>query len=221
MTAPEITTQKPLEPALPEALPLISLSGTILLPRMRLPLNIFEPHLLTTVEYALAHGRMLAVLQPQSLQEGETSNYAVGCAGRIVHFSETDDGRYLITLLGIARFKTQKEKEAANGCKLVEVSWQNYLGDLSEESDAPINRTRLVSAVKVYFRANNIGVDWDILHNTTDEELVSSLAMVAPLATNEKQALLEAPTLQDRAQTLVALLEMASLNQDNQDGPKH
>jgi Lon protease-like protein len=202
--------------ALPDTLPIFPLTGVLLLPRGRLPLNIFEPRYLAMTADAMASERMIGMIQPSDPHDAGDNPpvYRTGCAGRITSFSETDDGRILITLTGIARFAVREELPLRKGYRRVVAEWGPYRGDLSPE-EGGVDRERLLAALKVFFKVQGIAAEWDTIRQTPDERLVTSLAMICPFAPNEKQALLEASSLAERAQVMIALMEMAAI-----DGPK-
>lgn len=199
--------------ALPEELPIFPLSGVLLLPRGRLPLNIFEPRYIAMVEAALAQSRLIGMVQPSvaDSQEPLPPVYHIGCAGRITSFTETDDGRFLLSLTGICRFTIVKELPIEHGYRRVKPEWERFLSDIGSAEEAEIDREKLLGILRGYFKLQGIAADWNAVQNTNNETLISSLAMICPLAANEKQALLEAPDLAARAEMLMALLEMASM----------
>jgi len=220
---------KPSFQDLPNVLPIFPLPGALLLPGRQLPLNIFEPRYLAMVSAALAGQRLIGMVQPLP-QEGEGEGkdvgalpvFGTGCAGRITAFGETEDGRYLITLTGLLRFKIVEELPLLEGYRRVRPDWSAYRGDLEEEGKEPSanwDRSRLLEALRNYFAATGLQGDWEAIRSASDSELVSSLAMLCPFDVREKQALLEAPTLDERAETMIALLEMASLEQG--EGLRH
>jgi uncharacterized protein len=196
--------------ALPESLPIFPLTGVLLLPRGRLPLNIFEPRYLAMTEDALKAERLIGMVQPQDGKgdDGEPELYRTGCAGRMTSFSETEDGRYLITLTGLARFDIARELPRDRLYRRVVPDWQPYRGDL-EESAGALDRARLLKVLKPYLERQGVVADWPAVEATADERLVTTIAMVAPLRASEKQALLEAPDLAERARLLTALIEMS------------
>ncbi|MEE8188396.1 MAG: LON peptidase substrate-binding domain-containing protein [Kiloniellales bacterium] len=195
---------------LPRVLPIFPLPGVLLLPGGHLPLNIFEPRYLAMVRDALAGERMIAMIQPCEEAEdiGAARVYDTGCAGRITAFSETDDGRYLITLTGLIRFDVAGELPSMDGYRRVAADYGRFRRDLEEDTGG-IDRLRLLETLEPYFDARGISGDWDAMAETEDELLVASLAMICPFAAPEKQALLEAMTLPERVETLTAILEMA------------
>lgn len=208
---------------LPKTIPVFPLTGVLLLPHGRLPLNIFEPRYLAMVEDALAaRDRMIGMIQPrQPGSEGMTRGgvtppstllYATGCAGRIAHFSETGDGRYMITLRGICRFDIAEELPTVRGYRRVVADYTRWKGDLAEPDQARgvIDRERLIAPLRAYFAAHNVATDWDLIAETPDDRLVSTLAMNCPFAPQEKQALLECATLADLAKAVTVLIEMAA-----------
>jgi Lon protease-like protein len=207
---------QPLTPsALPEVLPLFPLTGVLLLPRGRLPLNIFEPRYLAMVEDAMSHGRLIGMVQPSAAEGPEPllPLFHIGCAGRITSFTETEDGRFLIGLTGVCRFRIRDELPAERSYRRAKVEWEKFLADVGEPDEAEIDREKLLGILRSYFKLHNIAADWNAVQNTHNETLISSLAMICPLAPNEKQALLEATDLRARAEMLMALLEMASMPQ--------
>ncbi|MBL8669806.1 MAG: LON peptidase substrate-binding domain-containing protein [Alphaproteobacteria bacterium] len=202
---------------LPRSLPLFPLSGVLLLPRGRLPLNVFEPRYLAMTREALATPtRLVGMIQPAAPDPVATNPdlYPSGCAGRITSFSETDDGRFLITLTGVIRFAIAEELPLRHGFRSVVPDYSAFKDDLVEDVRAPgaapgVERDRLLAAVRGYFACQGMTANWDVIQSTPDERLVTSLSMVCPFAPQEKQALLEAPTLSERAKLIVALMEMA------------
>ena len=209
-TTPNITPS-----ALPETLPIFPLAGVLLLPRGRLPLNIFEPRYLAMIEAALGQGRLIGMVQPSAADTNEPLPpiYHIGCAGRITSFTETEDGRFLINLTGICRFRITEELPLEHGFRRVKPDWEKYLSDIGPAEEAEIDREKLLGVLRGYFKMHGIAADWNAVQNTNNETLISSLAMICPLAANEKQALLEAPDLHKRGELLMALLEMASMPQ--------
>jgi Lon protease-like protein len=216
---------------LPRVIPVFPLTGILLLPEGKLPLNIFEPRYLAMVRDALAdEHRIIGMVQPrlpdpsdnQGLAEQETLSdqpkiYATGCAGRITAFSESDDGRYMITLSGICRFDIAEEMTLRDGYRRVLADYHRYRGDLSPQADTEVDRERLLAVVKQYFEQQDIKASWETVEATPNARLVTSLAMTCPFGPNERQALLEAADLTSRAEMVITLLEMALL-ESNGDG---
>jgi Lon protease-like protein len=197
---------------LPDIFPVFPLPGAIVLPGGRLPLNIFEPRYLAMVEDALGAGRMFAMIQPDpTLPRGETGPglFRIGCLGRLTSFSETEDCRYLITLTGLIRFEIVEEVEMYSGYRRVRGAMHRFAADLDETSAAcGIDRPALLEALSSYFSRKGFDANWESIGDMADQALVSSLAMVCPFDPLEKQALLEAHTLADRAETLRTLLRI-------------
>ena len=217
-------TRSPFDPGfedLPKALRVFPLPGALLLPGGRLPLNIFEPRYLHMVRDALADDRLIGMVQPcgDGDEPGSAHIYQTGCVGRITAFNETDDGRYLITLSGLIRFTVQSELPMANGYRRIAPDYGRFRDDLDEDA-AEIDRSRLLDALSAYFDSNGIEGDWDAIEETPDERLVTSLAMICPFEPPEKQALLEAPTLSDRAETMTTILQM-SVHDTDGDAARH
>jgi uncharacterized protein len=204
---------------LPEILPIFPLTGVLLLPRGKLPLNVFEPRYLAMTEDALSGNRMIGIIQPSDplSRASVPPVYPIGCAGRITSFSETDDGRYLITLTGVCRFETVRELPIVRGYRRVDVSWERFAADLEEPGPALFDRARLVEGLKTYFKIQGISANWDAIDSTPDERLVTSLAMICPFEPSEKQALLECGSLSERASMMVAIIEMSVLDKRGGD----
>jgi Lon protease-like protein len=207
--------------ALPGVLPLFPLAGVLLLPHARLPLNIFEERYLSMVLWALGEERMIGMIQPRSSasDRGEAV-YGTGCAGRITAFTETTDGRLLITLEGVARFDIREELEPQDGFRLIVPNWEPYEADLVRGGEAQ-GRERLLEILPTFFEAKGIEADWDLVASTDDEALVTTLAMICPLDPSEKQALLEAQDINARADCLITLIEIALRESTNDSRAKH
>jgi hypothetical protein len=199
---------------LPETLPVFPLTGILLLPRTHLPLNIFEPRYLAMVRDALeSRDRLIGMIQPSDTRPDieDPALYSIGCAGRIIESSDTPDGRIMITLLGISRFEIETEIGKTKGYRRVRPDWATYRQDFAADEDN-VDRPHLVAALKRYFKHNGIEADWEALNRTPSERLVSSIAMICPFDPSEKQALLETTDLNRRAETMIALIEMATLD---------
>jgi hypothetical protein len=207
---------------LPGEFPVFPLPGALLLPRGKLPLNIFEPRYLAMTEDALGQGRMFGMIQPDPiLPETDTGPglFRVGCLGRLSSFSETDDGRYLITLSGIIRFAIADELGTRRGYRRVRGDFTSYLVDLAlEERAIGVGRDTVLAALRGYFAHRGFDANWDAIRRLPDDMLVITLSMVCPFEPAEKQALLEAPTDADRAATLLALLQMGAMAPDSPGG---
>lgn len=205
---------------LPAILPVFPLTGILLLPRGKLPLNIFEPRYLAMTGDALAAaGRLIGMIQPR--RPGDPAEapalYEVGCAGRITQFAETDDGRYLITLTGVSRFAIVEEVAALRGYRRARVDWSRFREDLVEPVPAGLDRDRLLGRLQRYFDAQGIKADWNSLRSSQDERLVTTLAMLCPFEPGEKQGLLECPTMADRSELLMGLIEIGAAGGDRGD----
>lgn len=196
---------------LPQSLPIFPLSGVLLLPRGNLPLNVFEPRYLAMIDVALAGARLIGMIQPSEPEDKvlKPALSAVGCAGRITSYRETEDNRYLITLTGICRFRVAEELIADTPYRQVRTDFAPFAGDLVEGDDSDFPRERLLSALKGYLSQRDLKADWRSVMSAPAETLVNALAMLCPFEPAEKQALLEAPGWQERVATLVALLEIA------------
>jgi len=199
---------------LPEAFGIFPLEGALLLPGGQLPLNIFEPRYLALVEDALGAGRMFGMVQPDPAAPACANGpglYRIGCLGRLSAFSETGDGRLLITLTGLARFAIAREVEMRRGYRRVEADLRPYLADLAPgASPVSFDRAALLIALRAYFKARGITANWEAIDAAADASLVTTLAMACPFPPAEKQALLEAATPGDRARVLTALLQIGT-----------
>jgi Lon protease-like protein len=205
--------------ALPEVIPIFPLPGVLLLPGGRLPLNIFEPRYLNMTADALKDARIIGMIQPldPAMTTAHPDLYRTGCAGRIVSFAETEDGRYLITLKGLARFEVAEELPLVRGYRRVRAHWAPFQADMSREEEPTLDRERFFAALARYFKAKGIRTDWEAVRNTQLRPLLTTLAMTCPFEPAEKQALLEAATFAARAEAMIALLEMAAMEGDDGD----
>ena len=204
---------------LPTEFAIFPLPGALLLPGGKLPLNIFERRYLAMIDDALATGRVIGMIQPDELRAGTPAGpalYRVGCLGRISSFSESDDGRYLVTLTGIVRFTIAVELEMQQGYRRVRADLSRFRADLDPSpSPATIDRDGLIGALRTYFTTRGFDANWDVINDMQDDMLVVTLAMVCPFDPAEKQALMEAQDLPDRASTLLTLLQMGAHSPDD------
>ena len=202
----------PLE-RLPDILPIFPLTGVLLLPRGHLPLHIFEPRYRAMTESALGNGRMIGLLQPREDDaEGPGESPAVydtGCAGRIVQFAETDDGRFFLSLRGICRFAFTEELPLLNGFRRVRPDFDRFRSDLEPDSGFALDRERLVEVAKQFLEVRGLDADWAAINDASDEALVTALAMSCPFEPREKQALLECGGVGRRSDLLISIMEIA------------
>lgn len=196
---------------LPEVIPVFPLPGALLLPRARLPLNIFEPRYLAMLDDVLrSDHRLIGMVQPFESRAPQPKLHAIGCAGRVTSLSETEDGRYLIALTGVSRFRIGGELDGFTPYRRVRADWGDFATDLGPaERGAGFCRNDFLDVLGRYFEAVRLASDWDSLREAEPELLVNSLAMMCPFSVEEKQALLEAPRLTDRVETLMALMQFA------------
>lgn len=206
---------------LPRIVPIFPLPGALLLPHGKMPLNIFEPRYLAMTLDAIAGDRMIGMIQP----DGDPSDlaetpsvYRTGCSGRITSFSETDDGRLLITLSGACRFNVVEELPLKDGYRRVVADYHRFRDDLSVEHEIEFDRDRLLEALRSFLAAQGVDANWDAIEHTGDEQLITSLSMMCPFGVGEKQALLEAPNSTERAKIMGTLLEMALLERSGGEG---
>ncbi len=208
--------------ALPAEIAVFPLSGALLLPDGRLPLNIFEPRYLAMTEDSLAAGRMFGMVQPDpGAPRGATGPglYRIGCLGRLTSFAETEDGRFLVTLTGMVRFRVAEELEMRRGYRRVRADYGAFQADLQPAAPPELDRPGLLAALRPFFKARGIEANWEAVEQTEDAALVTTLAMVCPFEVPEKQALLEAATPAERAAMLIALLQMGAHGTPSGDAP--
>jgi len=198
---------------LPDVIPIFPLSGALLLPRGQLPLNIFEPRYLMMFDDAFRSGRrLIGMIQPDTAHPGREDKpnvYRVGCVGRITQFAETGDGRYLMQLTGIARFRVEAELAVDTPYRQCQVTYAPFANDfVGHKGEDEVDRESLLQALSDFLKANDLKADWQGIEQAPNEALVNALAMMSPYGPAEKQALLEAPDLKTRAEILVAVTEI-------------
>ena len=199
---------------LPEVIPVFPLPGALLLPRGQMPLNIFEPRYLAMIDDALRDGhRLIGMIQPDPAHPGTDPNkpnlFHVGCVGRMTQIAESGDGRYLIQLTGVARFRIEEELSVTTPYRQCKVTYQPFVDDFTPRmGEDEVDRKALLRALTAFLKANNLKADWDGIENAPNEALVNALAMMSPYDAAEKQAMLEAPDLKTRAEILVAVTEI-------------
>ncbi len=204
---------------LPDTIPVFPLPGALLLPRARLPLHIFEPRYLQMLEDALkTPQRLIGMIQTCAMPGKPDALHAIGCAGRVTQFSETEDGRYLVTLTGISRYRILNEVEGFAPYRRCTVSWDGFDRDLGqEESDPGFDRTRFLDLLGRFLSARQLQTDWETLKQAEEELLINSLSMLLDFNPEDKQALLEAPSLETRRETLVTLIEFTMRGGSNEE----
>jgi len=198
---------------LPEVIPVFPLPGALLLPRGQMPLNIFEPRYLAMVDDCFRDGhRLIGMIQPDaahSRNEERPKLFRVGCAGRITQLAESGDGRYILELTGISRFKVVEELSVLTAYRQCKVDFFPFVGDFTaRKGEDAVNREALLKVLTDFLKANNLKVDWEGVETAPNEALVNALAMMSPYGPAEKQAMLEAPDLKTRAEILIAVTEM-------------
>jgi len=197
---------------LPSVIPVFPLPAALLLPRAEMPLNIFETRYLAMIDAAMAGDRIIGMIQPDEKKAACAAGpglCTIGCAGRITSLAETGDNRYMITLTGIARFRIIDEVPATTPFRLYRVTAAPFAADFAAEGDDKVDRRAVLAVFRSYLDAHNLEADWESVDRTPNEALINALAMMAPFGPAEKQALLEAPDLKSRAETLVAITEMS------------
>jgi uncharacterized protein len=200
--------------SVPAVIPVFPLPGALLLPRGQMPLNIFEPRYLAMIDDALRSGdRLIGMIQPDphhpSSDEAKPHLFQVGCVGRLTQFAESGDGRYLIQLTGVSRFRVEEELNIGTLYRQCRVTYQPFADDfIARKGEDEVDRKALLRALTTFLKANNLKVDWEGIENAPNEALVNALAMMSPYDPAEKQALLEAPDLKTRAEILIAVTEI-------------
>ncbi len=199
---------------LPAVIPVFPLPGALLLPRGQMPLNIFEPRYLAMIDDALRSGqRLIGMIQPDPVHSKADDDkphlFSIGCVGRITQFADSGDGRYLIQLTGIARYRLDEELVVDTSYRQCRVDYRPFLDDFTpRKGEDAVDRKALLHALSDFLKANNLKADWEGIENAPNEALVNALAMMSPYGAAEKQAMLEAPDLKTRAEILVAVTEI-------------
>lgn len=193
---------------LPDTIPMFPLPGALLLPRSRLPLHLFEPRYLQMLDDVLkTESRLIGMIQPYGK---DNKLHSIGCAGRVSAFSESEDGRYMITMAGGSRFRILNEVDGFTPYRRCRVSWQGFERDFGgTEKDTTFDRPKFMKVLGRYFEEENLSTDWESLQEADDELLINSLSMLCPFEPEDKQALLEAPSLTTRRETLMTLIEFS------------
>jgi Lon protease-like protein len=196
---------------LPETIAVFPLPGALLLPRARLPLHIFEPRYVAMIDDALkTPHRLIGMIQPREVPGKEKRLHAIGCAGRLTGLSETEDGRYMISLSGVSRFRVREEVQGFTPWRRCTVDWAPFARDRGPaEDDRGFDRDRFMETLGRFFAAQQLSTDWASLKEAESELLINSLSMLCPFSPEDKQALLEAPSLSTRRETLVTLIEFS------------
>jgi uncharacterized protein len=216
-----INTQYRGPEGLPDIIPIFPLPGALLLPRGQMPLNIFEPRYLAMIDDSLRGGhRLIGMIQPNPSHRSSVekpSLYSVGCIGRITQLMETGDGRYLIELTGVARFRIEKELHVTTAYRQCRIDLTPFLDDfIACKNEKSVNREALLATLRAFLKANDLKTEWKGIEKAPNEVLVNALSMMSPFGTAEKQALLEAPDLKNRAEILIAITEIELAKKDTQ-----
>jgi uncharacterized protein len=209
---------------LPGTIPVFPLPGALLLPRGQMPLNIFEPRYLAMVDDSLRDGhRLIGMIQPDTAHPGSEDKpklYKIGCVGRITQLAETGDGRYLLQLTGVARFRVEEELSVATAYRQCSVTYAPFANDfIARKGEEAVDRKALLEALHAFLKANKLKADWDGIESAPNEALVNALAMMSAYGCAEKQAMLEAPDLKTRAEIPVAVTEMELAKSATEDEP--
>ena len=210
---------------MPGVIPVFPLPGALLLPRGQMPLNIFEPRYISMVDDALRDGhRLIGMIQPDATDTGTAEKphlYKIGCAGRITQLSESGDGRYLIELTGVSRFRLEEELKVATPYRQCRVTYAPFADDfVARKGETAVDRAALLVALTDFLKANDLKADWEGIESAPNEALVNALSMMSPYGAAEKQALLEAPDLKTRAEVLIAITEIELAKKNTEGEPQ-
>ena len=209
---------------MPGVIPVFPLPGALLLPRGQMPLNMFEPRYLAMVDDALRDGhRLIGMIQPDAANASsdKPSLYKIGCVGRITQLAESGDGRYLIELTGVARFRIEEEPKVATPYRQCRVTYAPFADDfIARRGENAVDRAALLAALTDFLKANDLKADWEGIERAPNEALVNALSMMSPYGTAEKQALLEAPDLKTRAEVLIAITEIELAKKNTEGEPQ-
>jgi uncharacterized protein len=210
---------------MPGVIPVFPLPGALLLPRGQMPLNIFEPRYISMIDDALRDGhRLIGMIQPDAAHGGPADKprlYKIGCVGRITQLAESGDGRYLIELTGVARFRVEEELKVATPYRQCRVTYAPFADDfVARKGENAVDRAALLAALTDFLKANDLKADWEGIEKAPNEALVNALSMMSPYGTAEKQALLEAPDLKTRAEILIAITEIELAKKNTEGEPQ-
>ena len=210
---------------LPGVIPVFPLPGALLLPRGQMPLNIFEPRYLAMIDDSLRDGhRLIGMIQPDVAHGGRADKpalYKIGCVGRITQLAESGDGRYLIELTGVARFRVEQELAVKTAYRQCRVTYAPFADDfVARKGEDKVDRDAVLTALRAFMKANKLEADWEGIDQAPNEALVNALAMMSPYGAAEKQALLEAPDLKTRAELLVAITEIELAKKNTEGEPQ-
>ena len=214
-----MTAERHDDMVLPSQIPIFPLPNALLLPEGQLPLNIFEPRYLAMIDDALGTpGRLIGMVQPV---DEAGALFGIGCAGRISYFQETGDGRYMIALNGVCRFRLADHHLTGRGYRLADISWEEFMSDLADGKGGIADRDHMFAVMRRYFDTQGFEADWDQIERSDDSAILNTLAMVCPFDVAEKQALLEAAGVRSRADLLIAMMEMALHGDESQNDARH
>jgi len=210
---------------MPGVIPVFPLPGALLLPRGQMPLNIFEPRYLAMIDDTLRDGhRLIGMIQPDVAHSASGEKpvlYKIGCVGRITQLAESGDGRYLIELTGVARFRLEEELKVATPYRQCRVTYAPFADDfVARKGENAVDRPALLAALTDFLKANDLSADWEGIDKAPNEALVNALSMMSPYGSAEKQALLEAPDLKTRAEILIAITEIELAKKNTEGEPQ-
>ncbi len=205
---------------LPNTIPVFPLSNFIIFPKTSVPLNIFEPRYIEMINDSMKTNKLIGMIQPKSINVEKSSIpplHKIGCLGKITSFKETEDGRYLIELKGIIRFKIMKEKENNKPYRTCEIAFDDYFNDLSSKKEnLKFSDLELIfKDLKQLFEKRGFIINWKALEKQSLDETINALAMASPFSLEEKQVLLEATNLDLRKNKIAEILSTYTFDQYN------
>ena len=202
---------------LPKEIPIFPLSDCLLMPKGTISLNIFEPRYINMTEDAISNNRYIGMIQPRHKHNNEPELYPTGCVGKITHFSELKDQKYLIELTGVCRFQLISHKLTERKYRIASIDLANYSQDLKDNKLElnPLLKDSFLNSLKNYFESQKIDADWQIIEKAPTNVLINSLAQSCPFNKEEKQKLLESTDLDDLINTMITLFKIYSAGETN------
>ena len=199
---------------LPNEIPVFPLSNAIFFPRTILPLNIFEDRYLQLVDDCMKGNRIFGMVQPKNSKSASPEVYNIGCLGKIISFNETTDKRFIITLLGLTRFKIKKELKKEKLYRSFEVDYSEFLDDLKVKKDETLNseKKNLLNKIQIFFEKINYPVKYSELSKLDLDELISNVSMISPFSIEEKQKLIETKKIDNKIKVLNEIINFNLLD---------
>jgi len=201
---------------LPNEIAIFPLSNAIFFPRTILPLNIFEDRYIQLINDCMKNNRMFGMVQPKNRVGVSPEVYKVGCLGKITSFNETNDGRFIITLSGLIRFRIKKELEKKNLYRNFEVDYSEFANDLEEEKNYAENneKNNLLNKIRVFFKKINYPIDYEELKKLNLDQLISTVSMISPFSVEEKQKMIETIKINNKIKVLTEIINFSLLDSE-------